>query len=72
MGVPLHGHLSYHLARAVQADRLREARARAPRRGAAEEDDAAATHERTRARVFASLLLSRRSDPGTHRRWAGE
>jgi hypothetical protein len=72
MGVPLHGDLTYQLARAIQADRLREARQRAPRRPASPAGDDPAAHERTSARVLASLLLSRRNDPGTHRRWAEE
>jgi hypothetical protein len=68
----LYGDLSHHMAGAVEAERLREARERAPRRATPAAGDGAPAHERTRARVLASLLLARRSDSPTRRRWAEE
>lgn len=63
----MYGLLSPQLARTIQDERLRAARERSTRHPAR---GAAATHEATRARVLASLLLARRGDPSTHRRWA--
>ena len=67
-------HLSYHLAQALTERELQVARANhrpaAPdepvKRLASGRDD----HERQRALVRASLLVSRRRDAPTHRRWA--
>ena len=67
-------HLSYHLAQALTADQLEVARPNhrpaardePVKRLASGQDD----HERQRALVRASLLVSRRRDAPTHRRWA--
>ena len=67
------GQLTPHLADAQVDDRLRTARERrasrvtpAPPTPAGDPD----AHERQRRLVWASLLLSRRSDRSTSRRWA--
>lgn len=49
------------------ADMRRRAKASAPPERVGRGTDA---HERQRALVRLSLLLSRRRDPATHRRWA--
>ena len=67
------GQLTPHLGNAQAEDRLRTARERRASRvapappGPAGDIDA---HERQRRLVWASLLLSRRSDTPSSRRWA--
>ena len=64
------GDLSFHLARQIIDDRLREADdRRLPIREPAATSRKEA-HERTRALVRDSLLLSRRAAPPGDRRWA--
>jgi hypothetical protein len=68
----MYGDLSHHLARATQDERDRANRHRRLRRSVEQTPEQEAAHRRTRALVRASLLLSRRADPASHRRWAEE
>jgi hypothetical protein len=67
------GQLSNHVAQAVIDERLRSASERRASQSAASPVEPAAHHDmhwRQRALVQASLLLSRRGDRPTARRWA--
>jgi hypothetical protein len=63
------GQLPYHVAQAQTAERLRSAHDRRASRVTTESLGPGA-HERQRTLVLASLLVSRRADQATSRRWA--